>query len=214
MARSATDLRTALRVTGANWWRLQPARHRKLSDYRVGVVIDHDQAPVTDEVGSALSQAVDALGRAGVTIVEGWPPGIDPVEQAEDFGFQVSLFFALHEGELPPEAIAQEYKRMATRTKWQRYFEEIDVFLCPTSFTTAFPHDTRPFDERTIDGRPYDAQVFWIALAGLTGHPALSMPIASTGLPVGAQVLAPFHQDDTAITFAELAAEVVNPARL
>jgi amidase len=206
LARSATDLRTALRVTGAKWWQLQPPRHRKLADYRVGVVLDHDQAPVTSEVGSALSQAVDTLGRAGATIVEGWPAGIDPAEQPELFGFQVSLFFALMEGKLPAEAVEQEYKRMAARAAWQQYFEEVDVFLCPTSFTTAFPHDSSPFDKRTIDGRPYDAQVFWISLAGLTGLPALSMPVASPGLPVGAQVIAPFHEDDTAITFAELAA--------
>jgi amidase len=92
---------------------------------------------------------------------------------------------------------------MVTRLKWQQYFENVDVFLCPTSFTVAFPHGAQ-----TIGGQPYEAQAFWIAHASLTGHPALSMPIGHTpgGLPVGAQVIGPWHEDDTAITFAELLA--------
>jgi amidase len=216
LARSAADLRTALEVTGgpvgkAMSWRLEPPRHRKLADYRVGVVPDHPDAPVTDEVGTAFSNQVDALARQGVKLVDGWPEGVDPSAQAEAFGFQVGLFFALH-GEGADfaslaEVIEQERRRMAARAAWQAYFETIDVFLCPTSFTTAFPHDDRPFEERTIDGRPYDAQVFWISHASLTGLPAVSMPIRSAGLPIGAQVISGFHEDDTAITFAELVAD-------
>lgn len=100
---------------------------------------------------------------------------------------------------------------MAGRAAWQQYFSEVDVFLCPTSFTAAFPHNSGPFEERTITTsageQPYDNQVFWISHASLTGHPALSMPVGLTsdGLPVGAQIIGPLHEDDTAITFAELA---------
>ncbi|QNE22050.1 amidase [Kribbella qitaiheensis] len=220
LARSAADLRTALQVTGgpvgkAMCWRLEPPRHRRLADYRVGYVLDHPDAPVTDEVGEALSDHLDALANQGVKLVEGWPDGVDPSAQAEDFGFQVGLFFALH-GEGTDfaslaEILQQEHRRMAARATWQAYFADIDVFLCPTSFTTAFPHDDRPFDERTIDGRPYDAQVFWISHASLTGLPAVSMPIRSSGLPVGAQVISAFHEDDTAITFADLVADSLHP---
>jgi amidase len=220
LARSAADLRTALRVTGGPaaplQWQLHPSRHDRLADFQVGVVLDHDDAPVSSEVGSLLSDTIDRLGRSGAKIIEGWPAGVDPSEEAEAFGFQVALFFALH-GESPDfaslaEVIEQERRRIALRTKWQRYFEDVDVFLCPTSFTTAFPHDDRRFDERTIrtsyGEQRYDAQVFWIAHASLTGLPALSMPVGQTpeGLPVGAQVVGPWHEDDTAITFAELLA--------
>jgi amidase len=220
LATSATDLRTALRVTGgpaaesAYSWRLLPARHQRLADYRVGVVLDHDAAGVSAEVGEILSGLVDRISRSGATIVEGWPPGVDPVEQAEAFGFQVGVTMAAF-GESADfasfaEVIAHERRRVELRATWQRYFEDIDVFLCPTSFTTAFPHDDRPFDERMITTsygeQRYDAQVFWIAHASLTGLPALSMPAGYTaaGLPVGAQVIGPWHEDDTAITFAEL----------
>ena len=213
LARSAADLRIALEVTGgpvakAMSWRLESPRRRKLADFRVGFVLDHPDAPVTDEVGSALADQMDELARQGVKLVEGWPDGVDPSAQAEAFGFQVRLFFALHGGDADFASLAhiieQEHRRMVARATWQTYFEDIDVFLCPTSFTTAFPHDDRPFEERTIDGRPYDAQAFWISHASLTGLPAVSMPIRPDGLPVGAQVIGPFHEDDTAITFAEL----------
>ncbi|NIK60578.1 amidase family protein [Kribbella shirazensis] len=164
LARSAADLRTALRATAGPdapySYHLRPPRHTRLQDYRVGV-----------------------------------------------FGRQVELFFALHgdsDSELSlADLLDLERRRMRARRKWQRYFEDVDVFLCPTSFTVAFPHGST-----TIDGLPYETQVFWIAHASLTGHPALSMPIGRTpeGLPVGGQVIGPWHEDDTAITFAELLA--------
>ena len=66
-------------------------------------------------------------------------------------------------------------------------------------FTTAPKHDDRD---------RYDDQVFWIAQASLPGLPAVSAPLAGA-LPVGLQVVGPAHEDDTAITFAELAADVL-----
>jgi amidase len=211
LARSAADLRTALRVTAGPEapysWELRPPRHRRLENFRVGVVTDHPAAAVSSEVGDAMAETIDRLARSGAKIVEGWPDEVDAVQQAEDFGRQVGLFFALHGGEpaelTVDELLATERARMIARAKWQRYFEDIDVFLCPTSFTVAFPHGST-----TIDGQPYDAQVFWISHASLIGHPALNMPIGRTtdGLPVGAQVIGPWHEDDTAITFAELLA--------
>ncbi|MDT7725601.1 MAG: amidase [Actinomycetota bacterium] len=227
LARSAGDLRTALRVTAgpegpaakAYSWTLATPRHTRLADFRVGVVLDHERAPVSSDVGAALSDAVDALGRAGATIVKGWPEGVDPGAQAESFGFQVGLFFAHQQpgddfAKLT-EVVEQENLRMASRAAWTRYFEDVDVFVCPANFTAAFPHDTRPFAERTIttpEGeRPYDNQAFWISHASLPGLPAVTAPIGRTsgGLPVGAQIIGPLHEDDTAITFAELAADVI-----
>jgi amidase len=196
-----------------------PPRHQRLAEFRVGVVLDDHRAPVTGEVGAGLSDTVDALARAGASVVEGWPDGIDPGQSAESFGFQVGLFFAFQqpgEQELAPLAavIEQERRRMAARIAWSQYFDEVDVFLCPTNFTAAFPHDPRPLDERTIatpDGqRPYNQQPFWIAHASLPGLPAVVAPVGRTpgGLPVGVQIVGPLYEDDTAITFADLLAEV------
>jgi amidase len=196
-ARSAADLRLALRVTGDP--ALAPSRRSRLEEFRVGVVLDEPGCPVTDEVGKVLSDAVDALARAGVRIREGWPDGVDPVGQAEAFGFQVELFFAAQEGRELAGVAEQERRRAESGAAWARCFRDVDVFLCPTVFTTAFRHEDR---------HRYDDQVFWIAQASLPGLPAVSAP-AGGALPVGLQVVGPAHEDDTAITFAELAADVV-----
>ena len=227
LGRSPRDLRTALRATAgpenqaakAYSWSLSSPRHARLEDFRIGVVLDHGHAPVSSEVAASLSDAVDTLARAGATVVEGWPDGVDPVRNYESFGFHVQSFFAFQE---PGEDFAKfsefvdhENLRMASRAAWTRYFEDIDVFLCPVSFTPAFPHDARPFEERTIatpEGeRSYNDQAFWVSHASLPGLPAVAAPVGRTpgGLPVGMQIVAPLYEDDTAITFAELLADVI-----
>jgi amidase len=97
LGRSGRDLRTALSITGGPEgqaakvysWALSPPRHTRLEDFHVGVVLDHEYAPVYSEVTALLSNAVDALARAGATVVEGWPDGVDPVQHYESFGFHV-----------------------------------------------------------------------------------------------------------------------------
>jgi amidase len=231
LGRSAGDLRLALNVTAgpeaaaanAYSWTLPPPRHDRLEDFRVGVVLDHESAPVSSEVATVLSNAVDALARASATVVEGWPAGVDPVKEAESFGFHVGLFFAFQQpGENSArlsEFIEHENRRMSARAAWSHYFDDIDVFLCPTNFTVAFPHDSRPFQDRTIttpEGeRRYDDQPFWISHASLPGLPAVAAPIGASpgGLPVGAQIIGPLYEDDTALTFAELLGDVVGGYR-
>jgi amidase len=229
LARTAADLRLALGVTAgtdesaaaAYTWRLPAPRHRRLDAFRVGVVLDDPHAPVTSEVGAALSDAVDAIAAAGATVVPGWPEGVDPGESTEVFGFAVGLFFAVAEPSSDEEfaplsaVIGHEQRRSELRAAWARYFAEADVFVCPTNFTAAFGHDDRPFEQRTIatDSGPrlYTDQPFWTAHAAVAGLPALTAPIGQTpaGLPVGAQVLGPCYEDDTPITFAELLTDVI-----
>jgi amidase len=227
LARSAGDLRTALAITGgpeheagrAYSWKLPPPRHVRLADFRVGVVLDHPQAPVSSEVGAVLSDAVDLMARAGATVVEGWPDGIDPVREYSSFGFGVQLFLAFAQPGVDFATLSQvvehETRRVAARGAWTRYFGDIDVFVCPVNFTPAFPHDGRPFGERRImtpEGeRGYDQQPFWVSHAGLAGLPAVAAPIGRTagGLPVGAQIVGPRYEDDTPITYTELLADHV-----
>jgi amidase len=201
LGRFPGDLRMALSVTGgpedqaakAYSWALSPPRHTRLEDFRVGFVLDDEQAPVSGEVAALLSNAVDALARAGATVVEGWPDGVDPARNYESFGFHVQSFFAFQEsGEDSltfSEFVDHENRRVASRVAWDRYFDDVaDVFMCPVSFTPAF----------------------WVSHASLPGLPAVAAPIGRTpgGLPVGVQIVAPLYEDDTAITLAELLADV------
>jgi Asp-tRNA(Asn)/Glu-tRNA(Gln) amidotransferase A subunit family amidase len=45
----------------------------------------------------------------------------------------------------------QNFRRLDFRSRWQAYFDQVDVFLSPVAFTTAFTHDhSEPQDQRTI----------------------------------------------------------------
>jgi amidase len=227
ITRSAADLRSALLATAGPenpcargyGWTLAPPRHEHLSEYRVGVVLDHSRAPVSSDLTSSLATLVEAIAGSGAEIVEGWPDDVDPVQEYETFGYHVQLFLAYHDPDAEfhrlPELLVQERRRMAARAAWTRFFADVDVFICPANFTVAFPHDRRPFDQRTImtpDGaRRYDDQPFWTAHATIAGLPAAVAPIGSdpTGVPVAVQIIAPPYEDDTAIAFAELLAQEV-----
>ena len=86
LARTAEDLRTALKVTAgpepptsqAYSWRLAPPRHTRLKDFRVGVVLGDERAPLASDVAGVLNDTLETLRREGIQITEGWPEAIDP----------------------------------------------------------------------------------------------------------------------------------------
>jgi len=67
--------------------------------------------------------------------------------------------------------------------------------------TSAFPHDHRPFGERTVqvNGKPvgYFEQVFWAGLASLAYLPSTVVPTGpdADGLPIGVQIIGPEYGD-------------------
>jgi amidase len=107
--------------------------------------------------------------------------------------------------------MAREEQRMAARAVWQRWFRGHDVFLLPVVFTTAPAHMPPGSPIKTATGnRDYMDLLWWIAFATLTGCPATVAPVGRTaeGLPVGIQIIGPYLEDATPITFAAKAAEV------
>ena len=176
LARSASDLKTALEVLGgpdteearAYRWSLPPARHSRLSEYRIGFVLDDARYPVASEVGEVMAEAVTALRKAGARVEEGWPTGVLPAEQYDTYLYLLDSLFAFRlrddrieqvrqraanqDGTYQAKSalawtaphkhfIAAESRRMAARAIWQQYFETHDAFLLPTAFVAAFPHD-------------------------------------------------------------------------
>jgi amidase len=100
--------------------------------------------------------------------------------------------------------------------KRQAYFDQVDVFPSSVAFTAAFAHDQiEPRDQRTsatsAGPRHYMDMLNWIAAPTLTGCPATVAPVGRTpdGLPVGIQIMGPFWEDATPITFADLLAKEV-----
>ena len=232
LARSANDIRLALQVIAgpvppaetAYRWSLPAPRHRRLTEFRVGVVLDDPAAPTTGAVGAVLSNLIDELSGRQVALTQGWPERFDARRSQSTFNYMIDAYLAFKFGEAGPEMtlsdlIDHDEQRTALKALWQTYFTDVDVLLCPTTFTTAPPPDDRPIDERTIPTatgpRNYNDLAFWISHASIAGLPALTVPagLASDGLPVGLQVVAAAYDDNTAITFAELLGEEIGGYR-
>jgi amidase len=222
-------------------WRMPPPRHTRLNEFRIGCVLDDPICPVASDIGTLYENMLTELSRAGATIDRGWPPGYDPQSHMKMFQY---LVFALISAdadagererarkrlaENPDDMFAaamvepharwlhETRRRLAFRALWQKYFERYDVFLFPTTFTAAFPHDqSSPMEARVVDTpegtRPYARDMAaWISFATVAGLPSTVAPIGRTraGLPAGIQIMAPMWEDGTSIEFAALLADVV-----
>lgn len=247
MARSADDLEAALRIlagpeppdTKAYQWSLPAPRHQKLSDFRVGYLIEDPIVPVSAETKVVLESAVRACEEAGAKLVRGWPENFQFAEMVDIYRFMLGAFdFSVmpreRQQKVRPKlaersdpyaqgALAEfsqwqwrNRQRLAYRALWEKFFESADVFLLPTVFTTAFPHDHTPPDARMIpmpEGgeQPFFNLTSYIAPATLTGCPATTAPagLSKSGLPVGIQIVGPYLEDATPIRFAALLAREI-----
>lgn len=213
-------------------WTMPEPRARTLKDFRVGYVIDDPISPPAPEVKALLESVIQRLERAGAKLTPGWPATIKPADQLACYLFMLDAF--LFSTSPPEErerlrkifadrteqsgALAsfadwqqQNFRRLSFRARWQDWFNQFDVFLSPVTFTAAFPHDhSKPQEKRTIPTsqgpRRYMDILNWIVPATLSGCPATAAPVGRTpdGLPVGLQIMGPFWEDATTITFAEL----------
>jgi aspartyl-tRNA(Asn)/glutamyl-tRNA(Gln) amidotransferase subunit A len=85
----------------------------------------------------------------------------------------------------------------------------IDLLLTPTTPTPAFRAGEKTEDPVAM----YLADIFVCAIS-LAGLPALSLPVGLTGgLPVGAQLIAPFFQDDRLLAAAATLERVIPAGR-
>ncbi len=247
MARSAEDLEAALRILAgpeppdskAYQWTLPAPRHEKLSDYRIGYVLEDSAVPVSAETKSVLESAIRACETAGAKITRGWPENFQFQEMLDVYmfllgAFDYSMMPRERQEKLGPRLAARQdmlaqgmltdfaqwqwrnRKRLGYRALWERYFANVDVFLQPTVFTTAFPHDRTPQESRMVPTPEGAAQPFWditsyIAPATLTGCPATTAPagLSKSGLPVGIQIVGPYLEDATPIAFARLLAREI-----
>ena len=220
-------------------WELPPARRERLKEFRVGYVLDDPIAPPTPDVRAVLEKALENLGRAGAKMKPGWPAGFQPPALLDTYRYMLFAFFISMSPQEAQQALRQQFekiagpeaaetlasfphwqaenlRRLGFRAHWQVYFDEVDVFLSPVTFTAAFPHDhSEPQEQRsiaTVSGpRKYMDGLNWISHGTLTGCPVTVAPAGrtETGLPVGIQIMGPYWEDATTITFAELLASEI-----
>jgi amidase len=179
LARSAADLRAALEVLGgsddedarAYRWSLPPARGTRLTDYRIGFVLDDPACRVSSDVGDALARTIEALRRAGAKLEEGWPKGVVPAQQYDTYLYLLNSVFGFNLRDDQVEEMRKRAenqdgsyaakqalawtapfkhfsaavgRRNAASAVWREYFRAHDAFLLPTAFVAAFPHDHSP----------------------------------------------------------------------
>jgi amidase len=99
----------------------------------------------------------------------------------------------------------------------ERFLADWDGWLCPVTATPAFTHRktgaTIEVDDRTI---PYHmAQLAHTCIFNLTGHPAVTLPLAQSaeGLPISVQVVGRRWQEMALLNVAEALTEVTGPVQ-
>jgi len=108
------------------------------------------------------------------------------------------------------EWIAADEVRARLRHTVGEVFADFDVILAPVAPVTAFPHDHRPFQTRTLrlsNGTQvsYPSMLNWIALATACHLPVTTVPagLAANGLPVGVQIIGPRGGDAKTLAVAQ-----------
>jgi amidase len=114
LARSATDLDTALRIMAGpdeidppGLAIDLPELHGPISDLRIGVWMSDPMCPTSAQVGARIQAVVDALGQAGARIDERARPDINPGESHATYS---ALLHAAMSARLPDELYEQRLR--------------------------------------------------------------------------------------------------------
>lgn len=106
-------------------------------------------------------------------------------------------------------------RRTQLRERWAEFFTEWDAVIMPVHPRPAIPHDhTERQWSRVVDiggeERDYLDLFVWMAPAGVCYLPATVVPVgtATSGLPIGAQIVGPYLGDRTTIVVAEVIGEL------
>lgn len=146
-----------------------------------------------------------------VESAEAWGPKL----AADAAGFGPVVRAALHAGaEIAADAyIEAKRARLWICRRVRSLFDDaaLDAFALPTVPVTATPAAAERVSfggrERSVES----LQSTFLALASLTGQPALTLPCGTDGegLPVGMQLLGRAHRDDDLLALATLAERVI-----
>ena len=213
---------------------------KSLGGLRVAVWATDDIAPVDDEVAGRVHMVAETLSKLGATVSDTARPDFDPrkshityqsllqsvmasaqpIEQFEKMREHVATLDPDDQSSSAVTArgsvmfhrdwLRYNFRREKLRFAWDAFFKEWDIVLAPQMTTPAFPHDHRPFNERsiTVNGaeREYFEQVFWSGLFTAPLLPSTLFPTgpSADGLPIGVQAVSAPYRDHRTIQFADL----------
>jgi len=217
-----------------------PRLGKSVSALRVAVWADDPVAPVSKAVRGRVESVAATLRDLGATVDESARPELTSRASHETFQFLLQATMSARVTEADYEALRSAVAALAAndgsdrantlraqaasfrdwnrhnearthlRWAWKAFFDRYDVLLTPIMPTSAFPHDHRPFGDRSVDvdgvKRPYFEQVFWAGLAGVSYLPATIVPTGpdDRGLPIGVQIVGPEYGDLATIGVAQL----------
>ncbi len=219
-------------------------RKTKLKEFRVGLWLDDSVYPPDSDIRNCLQKMVSDLTKEGV-ILKTKKPDVDlkrchvlrtdlqtatlsHMQPPGYYEMAVSQAKTLKDEDQSPKArwiramtgshrdwnlINEE--RAIIRQKWDDYFQDIDVLLCPVARIAAHNHDhTKAIERKILFNNKvtnyWDVVVPWNSLAQVAYLPATVAPIGFTpkNLPVGVQIIGPYLEDYTPIQFAMLLEEM------
>jgi aspartyl-tRNA(Asn)/glutamyl-tRNA(Gln) amidotransferase subunit A len=173
---------------------------------RLGVVVNEEYLGYTSDVATAWSNALTRLQAQGATLVDiRLPDWKESFQAAADLqGPEAAANHAGRSTELYQPDVRQRLREAAAlpldqydvaRAKaaaitkaMNDLLRQVDAVITPTVLTTAPPIDAVSTEAGSLAVR---AQLLRnTRLANLTGHPAMTVPLPSSGLPVGLQVIA------------------------
>ncbi|MBC7986583.1 MAG: amidase, partial [Sphingomonadaceae bacterium] len=219
MARGAADLALALDLTSDI--ALPRPRARSLGEHRLLIMTTHPLCRADSAVIGAIDRAAALCEAAGARVARSSEHLPDLEGPHRDYMRMLAISMT-RGAPRPGEAAASlsdwfdlvDAQARCARA-WRRLFEEFDAALAPVLGGVAFPHTEAEMRDRTlmIDGEPtpFGDQFGWIGIANFANLPATAMPIGedASGLPIGMQIIAAKHHDQTAIALAGLIAEAL-----
>lgn len=224
LARSADDLARLFAVLAGTAspgpWRLAlPAPgFSRVRELTVGLWLSEASAPVDDETASALEALADRLRASGATVVDLGHSVLGTAEAEELFDrlVQHEIAFGARLGDAGgfdvvgdtgagapvAQAWADWDAQLRLRDRWEEAIAGVDVVLAPTVPFAAPAFPPAEADRRVI-GR-------WSCMANLGTGPSTVLPIglgASSGLPLGAQLIGAHGHDLATLRAARLLAD-------
>jgi amidase len=217
---------------------LQGPRAQTPKNLRVAVWADDPYCPVSTDISANILKAARTLEALGASIQEA-KPNIDLANNTETFLLLLhsvmasdfppsvrermksiadaapkddkSLAIMQARGSSLSHAdwLAANEARYAIQAEWMKFFQGVDVLLCPVTPRAALLHTQDPdFNARRmmVDGvdRAYGENIVWMGLATPCGLPSTVVPIglSQDGLPIGMQIIAAKYEDKTSMAVA------------
>jgi amidase len=212
MARSVADLRLAMQlISGPDgldpevppvpWRQSSPV---KLEGLRVAYAPGYPPA-VAAEVRAALDRLAGELGRLGAVVEDRLPaPALARQGQLVEELFPLLAFAAESPAEPGSRPLWDYLTALNQRDEfiagWSRFFTACDVLLAP-----AMPLYAWPVDDEPRDNDPQVQAITALLLSQASGCPMIVIPAGTdpSGVPIGAQLIAPRWHDEHLLAIAE-----------